>query len=101
MNIKRAKRALQQVAKRDGVSIRTVRREIEIAIATALKKPDPKAKAFWLSIPHKGEYPTPEEVIAYIADMANNQYPYNGRYKISINNQKSLSRVGPPPTHSK
>jgi hypothetical protein len=73
LNVKKAKKALQVVAQQDGVSIETVRHEIEIAIAEALKSPDPKAKAFWLSIPHKEAYPMPEEVIAYIADMANNQ----------------------------
>jgi len=50
VKVKEAKWALQQVAQQEGVSIETVRREIEIAISEALKSPDPKAKAFWLSI---------------------------------------------------
>jgi hypothetical protein len=34
-----------------------------------MKSPESQAQTFWKSIPHKGEQPTPEEVIAYIADM--------------------------------
>lgn len=34
-----------------------------------MKSPEPQAQDFWKSIPHKGEQPTPEEVIAYRADM--------------------------------
>jgi hypothetical protein len=31
---------------------------------------DPRVKAYWQSIPHEGEIPTPEEFIAYTADIA-------------------------------
>lgn len=50
----------------------TVRREIEIAITEARKSTDPKARAFWKTVPHKGEQPTPEEVIVYLAGMTKN-----------------------------
>lgn len=69
MNTEKAKRALKKLAKRKGVSEETVRREIEVAIAEAMKSTDPQAQAFWKSIPHNGERPTPEEVITCIADM--------------------------------
>ena len=72
MDVSKAKKALKHLAKRESVSLDTVRHEIEIAIAEALKSPDPKARAFWKSVPHKGECPTPEEVIAFIADMPKN-----------------------------
>jgi len=69
MNTTKAKKALKQLAKREGVSVETVRHEIEIAIAAARKSTDPKARAFWKSVPRKGEYPTPEEVIVHLAGM--------------------------------
>lgn len=70
MNVKKAGTALKQVALKEGVSVDTVRHEIGIAIAAAAKSSDPEARAFWMSIPHKEARPTPEEAIAYIADMA-------------------------------
>lgn len=69
MDTAKAKKALKKLAKQKGVSEGAVRREIKIAIAEAMKSPEPQAKAFWKSIPHKGELPTPEEVIAYIAGV--------------------------------
>lgn len=50
----------------------TVRYEIEIAIFAASNCTDPKVQAFWESVPRKGERPTPEEVIVYLADMTKN-----------------------------
>lgn len=69
MDTVKAKKALKKLAKQKGISERNVRYEIEIAIKEAMKSPEPQAQAFWKSIPHKGEQPTPEEVIAYIVDM--------------------------------
>ena len=60
------RRAFEAVAKKNGVSIEEVRREIEMAISAARKNPAPKVQAFWTAIPCKGDVPTPEEVIAYI-----------------------------------
>ena len=69
MDTVKAKKTLKKLAKQKGVSEEIVRHEIEIAIAEAMKSPKPKAQAFWKSIPHKGEQPTAEEVIAYIANV--------------------------------
>ena len=69
MNTEKAKKALKKLAKQKGLSEATVKHEIEIAIAEAMKSTEPQAQAFWKAIPHKGERPTPEEVITYIADM--------------------------------
>lgn len=66
---KKAEKTLQQIAKRDGISIAMVRHEIEIAIAAARENPDPKVQAFWRSVPCKGEFPTPEEAITYLSGM--------------------------------
>ncbi|NSJ49771.1 hypothetical protein G5B36_13835 [Enterocloster aldensis] len=69
MDTGKAKRALRNLAKQKGISEREVRREIEIAIEVGMKSPEPQAQSFWKTIPHKGEKPTPEEVITYIADL--------------------------------
>jgi hypothetical protein len=70
MDIGKAKRAIKNLAKQKGISEGEVRREIEVAIAEGMKSSESKALAFWETIPRRGEKPTPEEVIAYIADMA-------------------------------
>lgn len=67
MDTKKAEIALEIIAKRNGVSVDEVRHEIEFAIFYARDSKDPKAQEFWKSLPHKGEFPTPEEVITYIA----------------------------------
>ena len=69
MDIKKSESILIQIAKQEGVSIETVRGDIEAAIAEARDNPDPKVKAFWKSVPCKGEYPTPEEAITYMAGI--------------------------------
>ena len=60
------KTALQKAAKKNGVLVNEIRKEIEMALATAMQSPDPNVQAYWKSIPHKGTKPTPEEVIRYI-----------------------------------
>ena len=63
------KNVLKTVADNNGVSVETVRHEIEVAIAAARENTDPNVRAFWNDLPCKGETPTPEEVIAYITGM--------------------------------
>ena len=69
MDVTKAERALKKLAQKEGVSVETVRREIENAIAAAQRRTDPQAQKFWKSVPCKGERPTPEEVIVYIAGL--------------------------------
>ncbi|MNW53563.1 hypothetical protein D3C74_311280 [compost metagenome] len=69
MDTAKAKKALKKLAKQKGISVEVVRHEIEIAITEGMKSPEPQAQVFWSSIPHKGERPTPEEVITYIAGL--------------------------------
>ena len=69
MDTAKAKKALKKLAQREGVSEEMVRHEIEVAIAEAMKSPEPQAQAFWKAIPHKGDQPTPEDVLVYIAGM--------------------------------
>jgi len=67
MNIGKAEKALEQIAKKEGVSIDTVRKEIQHAICTARQSSDPKIQTAWRAVPCKGKIPTPEELILYIA----------------------------------
>lgn len=69
MDVTKAEKALKKLAQKEGVSVETVRREIENAITAAQRSTDPQAQKFWKSVPRKGERPTPEEVIVYIAGL--------------------------------
>ena len=73
MDLTQAGNALKQPARKKGISVDTVRYEIEIAINSGFNSTAPQAQAFWNSIPRKGERPTPEEVIVHIAKMIKNQ----------------------------
>jgi len=66
---KKIRKALQQIAKKEGVSVGEVRRNIKLAMQDARSNPDPKIQAFWDSIPHKRDKLTPEDVIAHIAGI--------------------------------
>lgn len=69
------KQAIQEVAKRNGVSVREVRREIMFAIRTAAASTDPRSRAAFDAIPRKGDLPTPEEFIEYTAQQARLRMP--------------------------
>lgn len=62
--LERAKRAIEEVARRNGVTVEEVRREISLAILMARSKADR-----WQEIPCAGAVPTPEELIAYCAEQ--------------------------------
>jgi len=67
MNTKKINRSLKRVAKRNGVSVEEVRREIELALTLAQNNPDQKVQTFWNSIPSESNVPTMEEALAHIA----------------------------------
>jgi len=67
MNKRIIKRTLQKVAKRNGVSVAEVRREIGIAISAAQESLTPKAREKWGFVSHKGKTTTPEELVARIS----------------------------------
>lgn len=62
MELKRARRSLKMVAKKEGVSEEKVKREIESAVREAMKNAyasgDKQKIAIWESIPRAGEVPT-------------------------------------------
>ncbi|WP_449290984.1 hypothetical protein [Oscillibacter ruminantium] len=67
MNTKKATWSLEEVAKKEGVSVFEVRREIANALEEGKRSSDPAVQAAWARIPHAGEEPTVEEVITYLA----------------------------------
>lgn len=63
--IQRAEEAVRKIAQAEGISVKKVRKHIQVAIISGMTSPDPTVRAKWTEIPRRGEYPTPEEVIAY------------------------------------
>jgi len=64
-----AKRAIEQIAKKNHATVEEVRLQIKVSMINGLVSEDTKIKSFWQSIPCEGEIPTPEELIAYTADI--------------------------------
>ncbi|PWM50788.1 MAG: hypothetical protein DBX60_08510 [Bacillota bacterium] len=66
----RMKKILKQIAKENGVTVKEVREEMQMAITMAWTNP-PKdggvTAAYQRRVPCKGEIPTPEELIRYAA----------------------------------
>ena len=58
-----ARRAMEVIATREGISVEEVRREISLAILMA----QPRDAGIVSEIPCAGAIPTPEELIAYCA----------------------------------
>lgn len=65
-----AENALRQIAMREGKTISEVRKEIQKVMLIGLCSQDSKVKEYWKRIPCEGEVPTPEEIIAFLADEA-------------------------------
>lgn len=61
---------LRKVAKENGVTLAEVRAEMQAAIDVAYQSPPEDGgvtRAYQQRVPHKGETPTPEELIRYSA----------------------------------
>lgn len=59
------KKAIDIIAKKEGVSRKQVLTELQKAIDEGFSNPDPTIHAEWAKIPCKGTRPTPEELIRY------------------------------------
>lgn len=59
------KRALREVAKREGLSEKQVYDEIQAAIDTGFRSHDPAVQALWEAIPMPCGRPRPEDIIQY------------------------------------
>ena len=71
MNLLKGKKAIIEVARKNGISVAEVRKEMEFAIDAAMKNPDPMTKRVWDECFPNGKKPTPEEFIVYIAKKVN------------------------------
>ena len=73
LNIEKAKRSLEEVARREGVPLETVVRSIEIGIEQAIedcsRRGDQRALKLWDQIPSVGKTPTPYELVAYLGQL--------------------------------
>lgn len=67
------KLSFEKIAKSEGIATDEVRNEIALAISYALKSDDPKVQNFWKNVPCKGDAPTVDEVINYIATQLANE----------------------------
>lgn len=68
MSILSAKQAMEQTAKKHGVTYEEVYREIEAAIAEAMETENTEVRAIWADIPCQGAIPTPIELIEFLRD---------------------------------
>lgn len=64
-----AVRVMERVAREEGVSVETVRKEIDEAMRIGMQSSDPAVQAKWKEIPCEGERPTPEELLVFIAEQ--------------------------------
>ena len=62
-----AKKAIQIIARNNGTTVEKIRTHIKLAMLSGLSNPDPVIQARWKKIPCKGELPTPEELITFLA----------------------------------
>ncbi len=66
----------RKIAKKNGVSVQEVRREMQAAITEAYTDPlndNEITKAYQNRVPRKGEIPTPEELLRYLSGQAGQQ----------------------------
>ena len=57
---------LDQIASADRITSMEVRERLRMAMASALKDPNPAVQAMWNSVPKKGDTPTLEEFMDYL-----------------------------------
>ncbi|WP_099204949.1 sporulation initiation factor Spo0A [Scatolibacter rhodanostii] len=62
-----AEATIRKIALSEGITVEEVRTEIKKAMLIGLCSQDPAIRAKWNKIPCKGDIPTPEELIVYIA----------------------------------
>jgi len=63
-----AEKAIREIAVREGITVEEVRKEMKKAMLIGLCSQDPSVQEKWKRIPCKGEVPTPEELITYMAE---------------------------------
>lgn len=64
----KAKNAISKIALENGMSARELIEEMQNAIDEGMNSTEPKVIKLWEKVPRKGEKPTPEEFIDYMAE---------------------------------
>lgn len=76
MNHQNARRAIQKIAKGEGIPETQVVAEMERAMEegrqSAYASGDPREIAFWESLPHEGEKPTAYEFVEFMSQLTYN-----------------------------
>jgi len=90
LNIEKARRALEETARREGVTYDTLIKHIEYSISEAIlscqKSNNVSALAVWKEIPCVGDVPTPLELVAFLSERI------QGRVvPLSMDNDKNIS----------
>ncbi|MDR1117394.1 MAG: sporulation initiation factor Spo0A [Oscillospiraceae bacterium] len=67
MRNRKAIKAFEQIAARDGVSVEEVREKIQKVINIGFAPSDPAVMEQWRKIPFRGVKPTAEEVVMHLA----------------------------------
>lgn len=62
-----AEKAIKLTAEKEGVSVKEIRRQLELAILAGIASLDPSTRDKWKKVPCESDIPTPEELITYIA----------------------------------
>ena len=62
-----AERTIRTLAMREGKPVEYIRKQMSLAMLAGLCNQDPDIQARWKKIPCKGDVPTPEELITYLA----------------------------------
>jgi hypothetical protein len=79
-----AERAIARIALEYHTTVEEVRLQIKVAMLNGLASDDPKIKAYWKSIPHEGDVPTPEELIAFTSKILKKR----GSYGIAVERRR-------------
>ena len=65
----KAQKAINVIAKQEGMTAEAVLAEMRAAINEGLQSTDPAVQEMWKKLPCKGETPEPEELIAWLAEQ--------------------------------
>lgn len=60
---------LEQIAKQNDTTVEEIYKEMQIAIDAGFDNPNPEVQKRWKQIPFKGDKPTPEDLIPYVASQ--------------------------------
>ena len=73
LELYRAKKAIRELAKAEGVSEEAIRFEMEQAIDAGFNTPDPSVRKIWKASPFNGAKPSPEEFILWCSMQIDQQ----------------------------